>query len=118
MIEKIKTRGLRILAFFRIIDPEDNNISLTNMIVTASIFVLLKAETADFSQVAALLTAVVAYTSKKVLVGKKKKDKEADMKAMKELDEKQSTQINKLEDEVKILKSIVSSATINQTFRR
>lgn len=112
-LELAKAVILRALAFLRITEPEDNNISLTNMIVMAAIFVLLKSETADFSQVAALLTAVVAYTSKKVIAGKKKKDKAETTAKMEALDKEQTKEINKLKEAILVVDDKVSKIALN-----
>ena len=67
MLDKIKALLCRILVFFRVVDPFDNNISITNIALIITLYKLATVEQASMVDVGAVMVSLSNYGYKKYL---------------------------------------------------
>lgn len=67
MFENLKYFVNRLLAFLRIIDPHDRNISITNIALVITLYKLAVAPQASITDVAAVMVSLSSYSIKKYI---------------------------------------------------
>lgn len=63
----MKEKLLRSLIFLKLVDPHDNNLSLTSIAVLVALVKLSMTNSASMSDLGALFTVLLSYTSKKFI---------------------------------------------------